>query len=437
MGKDLKGRNLGEGLSQRKDGRYVGRFTDRFGVRKEFKDFNLAEVKQQLKSAKSRNELCLNVAEDDTTLDMWYQTWMRLYKCEGVRKICANTKRQYDDIFRLHISPTLGDKKLKDIKQAHILDLIAELGKKGYQYETKNKVRILMLDMLDKAMINEMLNRNAARGIKLGKKDKVEARALTKAEQTVFFECCKGTFYDNLFTLAVSTGLRPGELCALTVSDVDFKARMIDVTKTLVYQKFDGDEKKEFHVGPPKTHQSVRKVPLTDKAIESLKKQLIQREVIMSRQSAKPLKGYENLLFTTKWGTPICSQIFCDAIKKVFEEANLTRDTLEQITPFSPHAFRHTFATRCFEAGIKAKTVQMYLGHATLAMTMDLYTHLFEKHSTEEMDKLGTVMPEEENLAKAISAEMQELIPQTVTQDAVAENVEELTDNLVYFPFAK
>ena len=437
MGKDLKGKELNEGLSQRKDGRYVGRFTDRFGDRKEFKNFNFAEVKQQLKDARAKNELGLNVAEDNTTLDVWYPTWMRLYKREGEKNICDNTKGLYDTVYRLHISPTLGKIKLVDIKQAHILEIIAELGKNGYQYETKNKVRVLMLDMLDKAMINEMLNRNAARGIKLGKKDKVEPRALSLEEQTLFFECSKGTFYDNLFTVAVSTGLRPGEVCALTIKDIDFEAKIVDVTKTLVYQKLEGDTKKEFHVGPPKTKQSVRTVPLTDKAIDTLKKQLMQREVIMSRKAAKPLKGCEDLLFTTKFGTPICSQIFCDAITKVLDELNLTRDTLEQFTTFSPHAFRHTFATRCFEAGIKAKTVQTYLGHATLAMTMDLYTHLFDNHSAIEMEKLPDAMPVEENMTATINAEIQALAAQANIEEEPTVEAEEPINNIVYFRAAR
>ena len=59
---------------------------------------------------------------------------------------------------------------------------------------------------------------------------------------------------------------------------------------------------------------------------------------------------------------------------------------------FSCHCFRHTFATRCFEAGIHPKTVQTYLGHATLQMTMDLYTTVLKEHKTSEMDKLSNIL---------------------------------------------
>ena len=69
-------------------------------------------------------------------------------------------------------------------------------------------------------------------------------------------------------------------------------------------------------------------------------------------------------------------------------ESNLTRDSLDLMEKFSGHCFRHTFATRCFEAGIQPKTVQAYLGHATLQMTMDLYTSVMDKKKTDDMQLL-------------------------------------------------
>ena len=104
------------------------------------------------------------------------------------------------------------------------------------------------------------------------------------------------------------------------------------------------------------------------------------------------MEGFENLLFTTKFGTPICDQIMIDAIKRIIDEINLCKDELEQFEMFSPHCFRHSFATRCFEASIPPKTVQTYLGHASLQMTMDLYTSVLATHKQEEMKKLESVM---------------------------------------------
>ena len=109
---------------------------------------------------------------------------------------------------------------------------------------------------------------------------------------------------------------------------------------------------------------------------------------ILSKKSAKPQEGFDDLLFTTKFGTPICDQIMIDAIKRIVDEINICRDELEQFEMFSPHCFRHTFATRCFEANIPPKTVQLFLGHSNLQMTMDLYTHVLDNQKQDDMAKL-------------------------------------------------
>ena len=245
------------------------------------------------------------------------------------------------------------------------------------------------MDMFDKAMIDNFVLRNPCKGLRIQKDRNFERRVLTRDEQMDFYECCKGTFYDNLFVVAVNTGLRPGELCGLKWSDINFNKMEISVERTLLYQKLDGDEQKTFHFDPPKTKTSRRKVPINKQCEVALKKQYLQSNVVKSRLYSKPLKGFEDLLFTTKFSTPINSQIYLEAIKRIIDEINLMKDDLEQMEPFSAHTFRHTFATRCFESGIQPKTVQKYLGHATLQMTMDLYTHVLDEQSKDDMIKLS------------------------------------------------
>lgn len=389
MGKDLKGKELGTGLRKKPNGTYSARFVDRFGKRQELYGKNLAELKRRLNTAIYDDERGNCVVDNSLTLSEWFKSWMEIHKYKVIRN---NTKMYYTQVFTKHIEPTLGKKKLKDITQLNIKSLLKELDQKGYQYETQNKVRIMLLDMFDKAMIDNYVLKNPCKGIKLVRDESKDIRVLTREEQTEFFDCCKGTFYDNLFIVAISTGLRQGELCALTWDDIDFEKKEISVTKTLLYQKLEGDTKKEFHINPPKTKTSKRTVPINKQCEIALKKQYIQRNNIMSKKAAKPLNGFENLLFTTKLGTPICDQIMIDAIKKIVDEINLCKDELEQFETFTPHCFRHSFATRCFEAGIPPKTVQTYLGHASLQMTMDLYTSVLSNQKQDEMKKLETVL---------------------------------------------
>lgn len=238
--------------------------------------------------------------------------------------------------------------------------------------------------MFERAIEDELMTKNPAKGVKLRLEKEFNAKTLTLEQQDIFFEVCSGTFYDNMYNVAVNTGLRPGELFALTKEDVDLENGYISVNKTLVYQKYLDDECKTFHIEPPKTKQSYRKVPINRKCRKYLEKQFVLKDVI----SKKRPKQQNDFLFVTKFNTPINSQIYSDSIKRIVEQINLTREFADEFPVFSGHTFRHTFATRCFEVGIQPKVVQSYLGHATLKMTMDLYTHVTEEKSANDIERI-------------------------------------------------
>lgn len=385
MGKDLKGKEIGKGISQRKDGSYEGRFTNRAGKRVSIYNSKLSVVRTELEKAKYEDKMNLSIIEDGITLDDWYEKWITIYK---FNIIADNTKRYYEQVYMKHISPALGKTKLNDIKQLKIKELLKSLALKGLGYSTQNKVRIILADMLSKALVDNYVNKNAAAGIKLIRDEKKDVRVLTIEEQREFFECSKGTFYDNLFTVAVTTGMRMGELCALTIDDLDFEKKEIRINKSLLYQKLDGDDKKTFHIGNTKTRSSIRTIPMNKLCEEALRKQIHQYRVVRMKEVKKIDEQFKSLLFTTKHGTPINAQTFCDAIGRIVDEINLSKDTSEEMEKFSSHCFRHTFASRCFEAGVQPKTVQHFLGHASLQMTMDLYTHVLEEQKQEEMSKV-------------------------------------------------
>lgn len=385
MGKDLKGKELGSGISQRKNGSYCGRYVDRYGVRKSIYDKDLRELNRKLKIAVGKNAEGKVVKESSMTLGQWYQTWMYTYK-EGLIK--ANTKMRYMTMFEKHINPTLGNKPLSKITKVQCVQLIKHLKEKGLGWESQNFVRIMLVDMFNRALEDDYILKSPMKGVKLAtNKPDSELKVLTFDEQADFFECCAGTWYDNAFTVAVNTGLRPGELFALTWDDIDLEKKEITVDKTLLYGKLDGDEKKTFHIDDPKTKTSARKVPINGICEKALKKQYIQKKVISDRYRNKEV-NFSDRLFVTKFNTPLNVQIFNEAIERIVKEVNLMKNELEQMERFTGHSFRHTFATRCIEAGVQPKTLQTYLGHATLQMTMDLYVHTTDEHKQEEMKKL-------------------------------------------------
>ncbi len=380
MGKDLRGKELGVGLTQRKDGLYQGRYKDRFGKYKTIYNKKLCDLKKELTVAIRDNQLYTSV-RDEIKLDNWFDRWMDVYKKKSVR---PNTIREYTHIYNKNISPFLGERNINSLVKSDIQQLIRRADDDGYHYERQSKIKIILNDMFSRAVEDDLMVKNPAKGVRLYKDKEQKIRVLTTGEQDVFFDFCKNTFYDNLFNVAINTGLRPGELFALTNEDVHIKEGYIDVNKTLVYQKYLDDKCKTFHIEPPKTKQSYRHVPINSVCYEYLIKQIELKETVSKRRA----KEQNNYLFVTKFNTPLNSVIYSDAIRSVVRRINETRTLEDQFAFFSGHTFRHTFATRCFEAGIQPKVVQSYLGHASLKMTMDLYTHVTADKATSDIERI-------------------------------------------------
>ncbi len=375
------GKELGVGISQRKDEIYQARYNDRWGRRKTIYNKDISELRRQLAEAVTDNERFTSI-RDNVTLDTWFKNWMAIYKERSVR---PNTKREYVHIYSKNISPYIGRRFINSLVKSDIQALVDKASDDGYAYERQNKIRVILRDMLQRAVEDQLLINNPVSGIKLRADKVIKAKSLTVMEQQVFFEYSKDTFYDNLFNVAVNTGLRPGELFALKLEDVDFDEGYINVNKTLVYQKYLTDGKKEFHVEPPKTKQSYRRVPINSVCRKYLEKQMVLKKTV----SVKQPKQQNDYLFVTKFNTPLNSVIYSDAIKAVVRQINKDRAPEEQFNVFSGHTFRHTFATRCFESGIEPKVVQSYLGHASLKMTMDLYTHITEERACSDIERIA------------------------------------------------
>ena len=336
-----------------------------------------------------RKELALAIADnqnflsvrDNITRDSWFSRWIDIYKKKSVR---PNTLREYTHIYNKNISPYLGRRNINSLVKSDIQILIDKAADSNYKYERQNKIKCILSDMFSRAIEDELMVKNPAKGVKLRADKELKAFALTVEQQADFLEASRGTFYDNLFNVAVNTGLRPGELFALTLDDIHFDERYIDVNKTLVYQKYLDDDCKTFHIEPPKTKQSYRHVPMNSECRKYLERQLELKKVIKNKRP----KEQNDYLFVTKYNTRLNSQIYADSIRAIIKQINLTRSFDNEFPVFSGHTLRHTFATRCFEAGVQPKVVQSYLGHATLQMTMNLYTHVTDKKASNDIERI-------------------------------------------------
>lgn len=365
MGKSLNGKELGRGITQRKDGIYQGRFVNRFGKKQTIYASTLNEVRQKLRNAQYEDEKALNVVTKDITLDEWYQVWM-----DTCKKNCrTSTKESYATHYR-RVQKALGWRKLTSLNLIILQQAINELVSDNAR---KNSKKILV-DMLDKAVDADLLIKNVAKQINpvITKEEKREKRVLTVKEEEMFLKQAEGSFYYNLYVVALDTGLRVGELMGLTWNDVDMKKKVLHVRHTLCYFRKDGKYIHEMH--DTKTKNSRRTIPLTQRAYDALKQQKVQKFQIRLKGKIAP-DGFEDLVFVTRNNRP--TQQFL-----VQECMLLTIKHIQKMNPeygvFSPHSFRHTFATRAIENGMQPKTLQKILGHGSLQMTMDLYCHVTE-----------------------------------------------------------
>lgn len=363
MGKSLNGKELGKGISQRKDGLYQARFVNRFGKRQTIYAKTLNEIRHLLRTEQYEDDKMLNVINDDMTLDEWYEIWMNTCK-----KNCRNsTKETYASHYR-RVQKQLGWMKLTKLNLIVIQQVFNELRSDN---ERKNSKKI-MVDMLEKAIDADLLVKNVAKQIntKVSKEEKKERRVLTIKETELFLKEAEKSYYYNLFIVALDTGLRIGEIMALTWSDVDLKKRVLHVRRTLCYFRKDGTYTFEWH--DTKTKNGRRDIPLTQRAYEALRRQRAKKLQIELKGLMAP-EGFENLVFVTKNNRPTQQFIVEEGISACVHRIQKEHPDFKM---FSPHCFRHTFATRAIENGMQPKTLQAILGHGSLQMTMDLYCHV-------------------------------------------------------------
>lgn len=216
-------------------------------------------------------------------------------------------------------------------------------------------------------------------------------------EQQDLLKYAGDRLHRNLIHVALGTGMRAGQMLGLTWGDVDLRKKEIRINKTLIYIKDMETGKYKFLYQTPKTKNSIRTIPMLDSVYRALKKQKVQcMQMQLRAEEWQPLEGFETLVFIGHNGRPVSNHTFQKSLDDIVKKINAEREAVaeENKTAFEPmqhiyhHALRHTFATRCFEAGMEAKSVQMFLGHFSIAITLDLYTHVTDDKQRKELSKL-------------------------------------------------
>ena len=390
MGRDLKGNDLGTGLSQRKDGRYEARAVIN-GEKICLYDFNLYALKKAFKEAKGKFVKEDVVQRKDVTLSEWFEEWFEVCKKPYLRNTTA--VKNYRRKFVNRYGAELGTCRLHEIMQIHVQRATNEMLGKGMNARCVADSLSVLRQCCEAALANRMIVANPCTGIII-KDDRIstERRVLEHWEQDLMLEVVENRYYSELYHTALLTGMRIGEIGGLRWEDIDFDKQLIRVRRSLSVSY---DKGKVMELGPTKTKNSMREIPFFDDLGTHLKSWREKQEE--TRRHVGEMWRNNNmgdLVFTTSRGSPMTKYTFQHDINSVVE----TMEAIEaynaeqegraprEIARIHPHAFRHTFATRCFENDMSPVFVQRIMGHSNYSTTAS-YTHVVDCVRDREVQK--------------------------------------------------
>ncbi len=231
---------------------------------------------------------------------------------------------------------------------------------------------------MEQAVINHYIRYNPLNETNPPKVEDTEIRIMTKAEQKKYISVLPFYNTGNMFAVALATGMRIGELCALDVTDIDRELKLIDITKTAGRRKDKYTGEVSIKVGPPKTKHSVRKIPL----LPSVEVMLDRQAQLVSelREKAGNKWNDNDLVFPTDEGNIHDLSGLRSSMGRILKRAGLPHMTI--------HALRHTYATTALNAGVAAQNVARLLGHKDGATTLKFYAHYINTEAMIQLENL-------------------------------------------------
>jgi integrase len=291
------------------------------------------------------------------TVGEYLDRWLRDVR-DTVRQ---STYEGYEYAIRPHIRPALGRIRLKDLSPAHARWFYRERLDSGLAAATVHKMHVVLHKALKAAVADGLIPRNVTADLKLPRITREEIDPLSPDEARRLLEAARGDRLETLYVLALNTGMRQGELLALKWDDVDLERGVLRVRRTLTHSG------KAFILGEPKTKKSRRTIRLTAGAVQALKDHLARQLEEMERMGSIYQPG--GLIFATESGTIINpSNLRNRSFKPLLKLAGLR--------PIRFHDLRHTCATLLLSKDVNPKIVSEMLGHASISITLDIYSHL-------------------------------------------------------------
>lgn len=355
-------RGNGEGtISRRKNGGWTAQYTVHTAEgrkRRTIYGKTRKEVADKLAKAVADRNGGLAFDAGNLTVGEYLDRWLK----DSVRgSVREGTARRYEELSRLHIKPILGRLKLGKLAPGHVRELYGEKLEAGLSPRTVNYMHRTLFKALKQATADGLVPRNVAGLVKAPRPSKKEIRPLGHAQVKTFFEAARGDRLEAIYVVAVHCGLRQGELLGLKWEDVDLEAGKLSVRRSLSWVK------KEPVFNHPKNGKG-RSIRLTGAAVEALKRHKVAQNGERLRLGS--LWADNGLVFPGERGQPMHAwSLTGGSFKRLLRRAELPQETRF-------HDLRHTCATLLLLEGVHPKFVQELLGHTTISITLDTYSHV-------------------------------------------------------------
>src|SRR5215210_1809715 len=375
-----KKRGNGEGsIYQRKDGRWVGQYTVHTAKGPKYCYIygkTRKEVAEKLTKRIADRDSGLIFDAGKMTLGEYLDRWLSDSVKGTVR---VSTYERHEAIIRLHIKPSIGRVGLKKLTPTHVRSLYREKLNSGLLAPaTVRKIHSTLHKALSQAVSDGIVPRNAA-DVKAPRPTPEEMRPLSEDEARAFLETAResGDRFEALYVLAITTGLRRGELLGLRWDDVDLERGMLRVGRALVR------EGGRHTLGETKTRRGRRQINLTPRTVSAIRTH--RKKQLEEKTKLAGLHQDHSLIFASEVGTPMNPE---NLVKRSFKPL-LKKAGLPEIRF---HDLRHTCATLLLGRGVHPKLVQELLGHATIAMTLDTYSHYLPSMGDQASGAMGDAL---------------------------------------------
>lgn len=388
---DVKGkkrRAAGEGsISQRKDGKFVGSIIvgmDEKGKpkRKYVYGKTEKEVAKKLKAITVQVETGTYIEPSKLTVKDWLERWLRDYKKGNIDQ---NTYESYEIHIKAHIIPEIGHYKLTQLRDFHLQALYREKlesgrkdGKGGLSTRTVRYIHTIINGAMKQAKKSKLIIDNPAETAEPPRAEKKDPRFLENDQVAAFLKEAQRCRYYPAFLLSLNTGMRKGELLALTWDDINMETGEITINKTLERTKEYG-----LRIKNHTKNKKSRTVGVAPVVIETLK--FWKAKVNAERLALGESYANNNLVFPNEIGEPTCPRAFARQFERALKRAGLEGAA-------SVHSLRHTFATLSLQEGADVKSIQEALGHHSSAFTLDVYASVTKKMRKEAEEKIGRLL---------------------------------------------